>query len=74
MRNHLGFTVTGFVNGANETGSYVECMVTVAAAGAVPVTVRYSNGTTTSLWGSRTQSRAATRAKSGSSGLGGVWN
>jgi len=46
--NHLGFTGTGFVNGTNEVGSYVECAVTAAAAGAVPVTVRYSNGTTTS--------------------------
>jgi exo-1,4-beta-D-glucosaminidase len=46
--NHLGYTGTGFVNGTNEIGSYVECAVTVAAAGPVPVTVRYSNGTTTS--------------------------
>jgi hypothetical protein len=45
--NHLGYTGTGFVNGTNEVGSYVECAVTVAAAGPVPVAIRYSNGTTT---------------------------
>jgi hypothetical protein len=46
--DHAGFTGTGFVNGTNEVGSYVECAVTAAAAGPVPVTVRYANGTTTS--------------------------
>jgi polygalacturonase len=45
--DHSGFTGTGFVNGTNEVGSYVECTVTAAAAGAAPVTVRYANGTTT---------------------------
>jgi len=46
--NHLGYTGTGFVNGTNEVGSYIECAVTVAATGPTPVAVRYSNGTTTS--------------------------
>jgi hypothetical protein len=46
--NHLGFTGTGFVNGTNEVGSYIECAVNVAAAGTVPIAIRYSNGTTTS--------------------------
>jgi hypothetical protein len=46
--NHLGFTGTGFVNGTNEVGSYIECAVNVATAGTVPIAIRYSNGTTTS--------------------------
>jgi polygalacturonase len=46
--NHLGFTGTGFVNGTNEVGSYIECAVNAAAAGSAPIAIRYSNGTTTS--------------------------
>jgi alpha-L-fucosidase len=42
--NHLNFTGTGFVNGDNVVGSYVECAVTGPATSIV---VRYSNGTTT---------------------------
>lgn len=42
--NHLNFTGTGFVNGDNVAGSYVECAVTGPATSIV---VRYSNGTTT---------------------------
>src|SRR6266545_3670533 len=44
--NHAGFTGTGFVNGDNAVGSYVEYMVTAAAAGPHTLTFRYANGTT----------------------------
>jgi len=44
--NHAGYTGTGFVNGDNVAGAYVECAVTVAAAGQRTVTVRFANGTT----------------------------
>ncbi|WP_020525365.1 discoidin domain-containing protein [Catelliglobosispora koreensis] len=43
--NHAGFTGTGFVNGDNVIGSYVECVVTGPATS---VAIRYANGTTTS--------------------------
>ncbi|HCT80924.1 MAG TPA: carbohydrate-binding protein [Micromonosporaceae bacterium] len=42
--NHAGFTGTGFVNGDNVIGSYVECSVTGPVTS---VAVRYANGTTT---------------------------
>ncbi|HCT80923.1 MAG TPA: carbohydrate-binding protein [Micromonosporaceae bacterium] len=42
--NHAGFTGTGFVNGDNVIGSYVECSV---AGPVTSVAVRYANGTTT---------------------------
>jgi hypothetical protein len=45
--NHLNFTGTGFVNYDNVTGSYVECAVSAASAGAATLTYRYANGTTT---------------------------
>jgi alpha-galactosidase len=45
--NHTGYTGTGFVNGDNVAGSYVECTVTAAAAGPRTVTVRFANGTAT---------------------------
>ena len=45
--DHTGFTGTGFVNYANEVGSYVEFTVTVPAAATVALTFRYANGTTT---------------------------
>jgi len=41
--NHAGFTGTGFVNGDNVVGSYVECSVTGPATNLV---VRFANGTT----------------------------
>ncbi len=44
--NHAGFTGTGFVNGTNATGSYVEWTVNAAAAGTATLSVRYANGTT----------------------------
>jgi unsaturated rhamnogalacturonyl hydrolase len=44
--NHTGFTGTGFVNGANEVGSFVEWNVGSATAHQVTLTVRYANGTT----------------------------
>jgi glucose/arabinose dehydrogenase len=45
--NHAGFTGTGFVNYDNVAGSYVEWTVSAASAGAVGVTIRFANGTTT---------------------------
>jgi endoglucanase len=44
--NHAGFSGTGFVNFANEVGSYVQFGVTAATAGTATVALRYSNGTT----------------------------
>jgi alpha-galactosidase len=46
--NHIGFTGTGFVNGDNIIGSYVECAVPTSVAGTVNVAIRFANGTTTS--------------------------
>jgi len=43
--NHAGFTGTGFVNGDNIIGAFIECTAPVAATGLV---IRYANGTTTS--------------------------
>ncbi len=45
--NHLGYTGTGFVNYANEVGSYVEWTVSAATDATVNFEIRYSNGTTT---------------------------
>jgi hypothetical protein len=42
--NHLNFTGTGFVNGDNVVGSYIEC---TSPAAATTLVVRYANGTTT---------------------------
>lgn len=44
--DHAGFSGTGFVNGTNEVGSYVEFTVPDAQAGAATLTLRYANGTT----------------------------
>jgi hypothetical protein len=46
--DHAGFSGTGFVNTANEVGSWVEWQVTAAQAGPAAVAVRFANGTTTS--------------------------
>jgi hypothetical protein len=46
-RNHACFTGTGFVNSANEAGSYIEWTVNAAAAGYVPLRFRYANGNST---------------------------
>ncbi|MFJ4574163.1 PQQ-dependent sugar dehydrogenase [Streptomyces sp. NPDC088846] len=43
--NHSGYSGTGFVNGDNVTGSYVEFTVTAASAGTGQIAIRYSNGT-----------------------------
>ncbi|MGP3912641.1 CBM35 domain-containing protein [Nonomuraea sp. 10N515B] len=43
--NHAGFSGTGFVNGDNAAGSYVEWAVN-GAAGAATLRIRYANGTT----------------------------
>jgi alpha-L-fucosidase 2 len=45
--NHAGFTGTGFVNGDNVVGSYVQFAVNAAAAGPSTLVFRYANGTTT---------------------------
>jgi hypothetical protein len=45
--NHTGFTGTGFVNGDNVVGAYVQFSVNAASAGQVGLTFRYANGTTT---------------------------
>jgi glucose/arabinose dehydrogenase len=45
--NHTGYTGTGFVDYVNEVGSYVQWTVSASAAGDIPVTFRYANGTTT---------------------------
>jgi hypothetical protein len=45
--NHLGYSGTGFVNGDNIAGSYVEYTVNRATAGSATIVIRYSNGTTT---------------------------
>jgi len=45
--NHAGFSGTGFVNGDNVVGAYVEFTVASPAAGNGTLTVRYANGTTT---------------------------
>jgi hypothetical protein len=44
--NHAGFTGTGFANTANAVGAYVDIPVTVSAAGTKTLTIRYSDGTT----------------------------
>ncbi|MEZ0076769.1 cellulase family glycosylhydrolase [Planotetraspora sp. GP83] len=44
--NHLGFSGTGFVNGDNVTGSYVEWTVTAPSAGTATISLVYANGTT----------------------------
>jgi alpha-galactosidase len=45
--NHLNFSGTGFVNGDNVAGSYLEFAVTAATAGSATLTIGYANGTTT---------------------------
>ncbi|MGH3648474.1 MAG: YbhB/YbcL family Raf kinase inhibitor-like protein [Micromonosporaceae bacterium] len=44
--NHAGFSGTGFVNGDNVAGSYVQWTVNAANAGTATLTIRYANGTT----------------------------
>ncbi|MEV6107937.1 PQQ-dependent sugar dehydrogenase [Streptomyces sp. NPDC051940] len=44
--NHAGYSGTGFVNGDNVTGSYVEFTVTAATAGTATIGIRHANGTT----------------------------
>ncbi|MFG2001947.1 cellulase family glycosylhydrolase [Spirillospora sp. NPDC048911] len=45
--NHAGYSGSGFVNGTNATGSYVEWTVNAASAGSTTLAIRYANGTTT---------------------------
>ncbi|WP_405576621.1 PQQ-dependent sugar dehydrogenase [Streptomyces sp. NBC_01092] len=45
--NHTGYSGTGFVNGDNIAGSYVEFTVNAATAGTATIALRYANGTTT---------------------------
>src|SRR5262245_11939343 len=44
--NHAGFSGSGFVNGDNEVGSYVQFGVSAASAGTATLAFRYANGTT----------------------------
>lgn len=46
--DHAGFSGAGFVNTANEVGSWVEWRMTSPQAGAATIGVRYANGTTAS--------------------------
>jgi hypothetical protein len=46
--NHLNYSGTGFVNGDNAVGNYLQCTVNAASAGAATFGIRYANGTTTS--------------------------
>ncbi|MEV6107942.1 carbohydrate-binding protein [Streptomyces sp. NPDC051940] len=45
--NHTGYSGTGFVNGDNVTGSYVQFTVSSTTAGTATLALRYANGTTT---------------------------
>src|SRR3989440_1008841 len=45
--NHLNFSGTGFVNGDNMAGSYVEFAVTAASAGTAALAIGYAHRTTT---------------------------
>ncbi|MFI6901221.1 cellulase family glycosylhydrolase [Nonomuraea sp. NPDC050394] len=44
--NHAGFSGTGFVNGDNVAGPYVEWTFDAPAAGTATLALRYANGTT----------------------------
>jgi hypothetical protein len=46
--NHLNYSGTGFVNGDNAVGNYLQCTVNAASAGTATFGIRYANGTTTS--------------------------
>src|SRR6266567_1570167 len=45
--NHLNYSGTGFVNGDNAVGNYLQCTVSASNAGTATIGIRYSNGTTT---------------------------
>src|SRR5438445_26803 len=45
--NHLNYSGTGFANGDNAVGNYLECTVNAANAGSATFAIRYSNGSTT---------------------------
>jgi chitinase len=45
--NHLNYSGTGFVNGDNAVGNYLQCTVNAANAGTATFGIRYANGTTT---------------------------
>ncbi|MFI6318016.1 carbohydrate-binding protein [Nonomuraea sp. NPDC050556] len=45
--SHTGYSGTGYVNGDNVAGSYLQWAFTAPAAGTATVKLRYSNGTTT---------------------------
>jgi hypothetical protein len=46
--NHLNYSGTGFVNGDNAVGNYLECTVNASNAGTATFGIRYANGTTAS--------------------------
>ncbi|MEV0347569.1 carbohydrate-binding protein [Nonomuraea sp. NPDC050680] len=45
--SHTGYSGTGYVNGDNAAGSYLQWSVTAAAAGTATIKMGYANGTTT---------------------------
>jgi hypothetical protein len=45
--NHLNYSGTGFVNGDNAVGNYLQCTVSAASAGTATFGLRYANGSTT---------------------------
>ncbi|MBO3748472.1 PQQ-dependent sugar dehydrogenase [Streptosporangiaceae bacterium NEAU-GS5] len=45
--NHANFSGTGFVDGTNVSGSFLEWTFTAPSAGTATLVIRYSNGTTT---------------------------
>jgi glucose/arabinose dehydrogenase len=44
--NHANYSGTGFANGDNAVGNYLECTVNAATTGPGTFVIRYSNGTT----------------------------
>ncbi|WP_250905107.1 carbohydrate-binding protein [Nonomuraea sp. NEAU-A123] len=45
--SHTGYSGTGYVNGDNVSGSYVEWAFPITTAGTATIKLRYANGTTT---------------------------
>jgi hypothetical protein len=45
--NHAGFSGSGFCNGTNASGAYLQVTVNASAAGTATLGVRFANGTTT---------------------------
>ncbi|WP_240777172.1 carbohydrate-binding protein [Nonomuraea basaltis] len=67
--NHAGYSGTGFVNGDNVAGSYVEWTVS-GTAGAATLRIRYANGTTTARPATITVNGATVAADQAFNGTG----